>query len=162
MSLPRAGFWIRLSAALIDGVAALVVMIAVSASLYSAGISIERSNAAAFAALLPYTMLEILTRGTPGKLLLGLRIARADGSPADFWRLCLRWSTKQGPMIFQILYLLTRFPAFYLIGGFYGLVVFVGCFYASNDDKLAWHDQWAGTAVMHKRALQSAPRIRSA
>ena len=29
------------------------------------------------------------------------------------------------------------------------LIVVIGCFFAANDDRLAWHDQWAHTAVCH-------------
>ena len=39
---------------------------------------------------------------------------------------------------------------FRVLSGFYSLIVVVGCLYASNDDKRAWHDLWAGTSVFRK------------
>src|SRR5205814_496662 len=94
-----------------------------------------------------YTFTEVFFAATPGKMILRLRIGSSDGTPADGWRLLLRWSTKQFALLFQMLFNLTGIPLFYLLGGFGGLVVLIGCLYASNDDKQAWHDQWAGTAV---------------
>ena len=46
-----------------------------------------------------YSFCEVFIAGTPGKWLTGLRIRALNGSPADKWRLFLRWQTKQSPMI---------------------------------------------------------------
>ena len=104
-----------------------------------------------------YTTMEIWTAATPGKLLLGLHIRQQDGTPADFWRLVLRWSTKQLPILATILYIVTAFGPFYLLSGFSSLLVAIGCFFAGNDDRLTWHDQWAHTAVYWKRAIAPPP-----
>jgi uncharacterized RDD family membrane protein YckC len=36
-------------------------------------------------------------------------------------------------------------------------VLLVGFLYALNDDKRAWHDEWAGTAVYRRRKLAPPP-----
>jgi uncharacterized RDD family membrane protein YckC len=98
-----------------------------------------------------YSWTELFFGGTPGKLLLGLRIAGADGSPAEFWKRFSRWLTKQLSIICWLLFILTQFQGFYVVGGFMNLVLGIGFLYSSNDDKQAWHDQWCGTAVYRKK-----------
>jgi uncharacterized RDD family membrane protein YckC len=157
-TIHRAGFWIRSAATVLDGIALLVlaggasvIMLALWDSLGGRARAERVGQVCLYGGFLFYTVLEIWTAGTPGKLLLGLRIAAQDGSPADFWRRTLRWSSKQFWLLAALLFILTGFPLFYLIGGFSSLVVLVGCFYAADDDHLAWHDQWASTAVYHRR-----------
>src|SRR5262249_4359057 len=106
-------------------------------------------------AWLIYSTMEVFSAGTLGKKILGLRIARLDGSP-DGWRLFLRWQTKQLPVIALILALLTGAGAFRLLGGSANLVIAGGCLFDVNDDHRGWYDQWSGTAVFHTAALRSA------
>ena len=77
-------------------------------------------------------------------------------SLADRWRLILRWSAKQFWLFAMLLFILTSVPLFYVLSGFMSLIVIIECLFASNDDKLAWHDQWAGTAVYRRARLGSA------
>ena len=150
----RAGFWIRTLAALLDLFAmtpvyfiATTVMLAVWERVGGRVRAEAIASAILLCGWLAYTSFEIWTAGTPGKLILRLRVKSADGTPADFWRKVLRWSTKQLPMISNLLFVLTAFGPFYLLSGFSSLVVLVGCLFAANDDHLTWHDQWSGTAV---------------
>ena len=161
----RAGFWIRVLAVVIDLVPAIVLFIGaatfVTFAWGSAGgrdVEARIGEVLGDAAVLLYMSLEIWIAGTLGKRLLGLRIAAADGLPADRWRLMLRWSTKQFPLLCALLFAATRFPLLYVIGGFTNLFVVIGCLFASNDDHLTWHDQWAGTSVVHLRPAPSAAR----
>jgi uncharacterized RDD family membrane protein YckC len=100
-----------------------------------------------------YTSMEFFLAATPGKLILRQRIAGADARAAGRWRLFLRWSTKQMPLLCEFLFIFTGGTVFYYVGGLEWILVLIGCLFAANDEKLAWHDQWAGTAVIRRRSL---------
>jgi hypothetical protein len=51
--------------------------------------------------------------------------------------------------------MVTAFPILYFLAGLASLFVLIGCLFASNDDKLTWHDQWAKTAV--EKRVQVTP-----
>ena len=152
----RAGFLIRTAAALLDLLAMVPVYILASFVMFSLWerVGSDRAQWTASVVLysiwLAYSTMEIWTAGTPGKLILRMRIMSVEGAPADGWRRFLRWSTKQLPMIAALLWTLTGFVPLYTLSGFCGLVVTVGCIAAMNDDHLAWHDQWSGTAVYRR------------
>jgi uncharacterized RDD family membrane protein YckC len=154
---PRKGFFIRLTASLIDAVILLVALGSLGFGLdafLGPGVITERIADALFtAAALAYTSFDIFTAGTPGKLLLGLTIASPDATPASAGTLSLRWSTKYFPLICALLFVLTTQPLFRLIAGLSNVTIFVGCLFASCDHHLAWHDQWARTAVYRRRDL---------
>lgn len=150
----RAGFWIRLLAALLDLLPLLLIAFGAALITAFAWDRLSTSQAAdrlgqavLLGGFLLYTSAEFWMAGTPGKWLLGLRIATSDGSPADFWRLFLRWSSKQFPLLCQCLFVLSGFGVFDLLGRFMVLIIAIGCLYILNEDHLAWHDQWASTAV---------------
>ena len=94
----RAGFWVRVAATVIDLVADSLLLlgcVALYALVWQMTQDGERAETvmsiAAYTAVLLYTSTEVWFAGTPGKMLLGLRIRRQDGSSADRWRLFLRW-----------------------------------------------------------------------
>ena len=155
----RAGFWIRTLAAGIDLIAFFAFSI-ISGFLRDSGATRSANDAIASlfvcVAWLAYSTFEIWTAGTPGKLLLRLRIRAIDGSIADFWRKFLRWSTKQLPIIALSLFIVTGFVPLYWLAGFMNVVVSVGCLYALDDDHLTWHDQWAKTVVYRQRKVRPA------
>jgi uncharacterized RDD family membrane protein YckC len=107
-------------------------------------------SAILYAALLAYSTLEIWTGATPGKMLLRLRISDQDCAPAMFWPRVLRWSTKWMGFILTLLFVLSDFALLYWLAGLMNLIIFIGCLHAANDDRLAWHDQWAHTAVCYR------------
>src|SRR5437588_7816506 len=94
----RAGFWIRAVALAIDLVSIAILYVAVFIAL---GASNLRPTTAVkdqwvgsivlLAIILVYSSLEIACAGSPGKLLLKLRIRRQNSNAADGWRLLLRW-----------------------------------------------------------------------
>ena len=161
----RAGFCIRAGATLVDAVVLIAINVVVG-SLYLAihdplTTSARSDNVAVaciWSAWLAYSTMEIFFGGTLGKKLFGLRIARLDGSD-DRWSLFLRWQTKQLPFIAAVAFALTQVGAIYLLGGLENGLVLIGCLFAANDDCMAWHDQWSGTAVFHAKALRTAQRI---
>lgn len=97
-----------------------------------------------------YSSLEMIVAATPGKLVLGLRIARVDGKPAPASMLAMRWSTKQFPYILAIFQLIT-FSAF--LGAFanlMNLILWLGCLQMLDEDRRSWLDWWASTAVIRE------------
>ena len=152
----RAGFWIRVLATVIDTVAMLIIATLVGFAMQTIMPTIggRAMQAAIYIAWLAYTTFEVWTAATPGKMLLRLRISEQDCSPAEFWRLVLRWSTKQFWMIAYLFFLASDAGVLYALGGFSSLVVTVGCLFAANDDRLTWHDQWAHTAVCYRPRSQ--------
>jgi len=97
-----------------------------------------------------YSSLEMITAATPGKLLLGLRIARADGEAASTSMLLMRWSTKQLPCILTIFQLITFSP---FLGAFASLmngILWIGCLQMLDEDRRSWLDWWARTAVVRR------------
>jgi uncharacterized RDD family membrane protein YckC len=144
----RAGFWLRLLAVFLDIVIFLLLTF-VLAMIASMAMAIDEKvlEKVILLFLLLYTTMEVFFAGTPGKRILSLKIASSNNLPPDPWRRIVRWSSKQSPLILQFLFVTTKWPLFTLLAGFSATVVVAGSFFAANDDKQAWHDQWAGTAV---------------
>jgi len=155
----RVGFWMRLLAALLEAV--LIYLILLSIRVGSFQIPIDEDLLMSVVWLI-YTSSEAIVGAGPGKLMLGLRVGRADGVPSDRWRLFLRWSTKQFPTLCAVLFALTGLGLLYVIAGLLNTVLLIGFLYALNEDKQAWHDQWSGTAVYRRRDLYStAPPVQA-
>jgi uncharacterized RDD family membrane protein YckC len=150
----RVGFWLRAVALLID-----VVITTLFSAICTVALGLSDHGELIFllAMGLVLSSLDFFIRASLGKIILKLYIARADGTPADRWTLLLRWSTIQLPIIALLLYTVTDAPGFYLLYGFSSLIVFIGCLFAVNDSKQAWHDQWAKTAVFRRSKKTAAP-----
>jgi uncharacterized RDD family membrane protein YckC len=137
-----AGFWIRFVAYIIDmvilGVGTLIVDIPLQMA--AGGALLGSSTSAAFgllgvlalvnfAILFAYEIYFVGTRGaTPGKMILGLKIIRADGSPLSFGLAAGRY----------LAFLLNSFTLFigYIMAGF-------------DDQKRALHDRICDTRVIY-------------
>jgi uncharacterized RDD family membrane protein YckC len=159
---PRIGFWLRVLSALVDLLvlyACWLVLGLLWPTLYDMGLSLAGVESIFLLVYFFYSINEIIWAATPGKMLFRQRIGRADGERADGWRMFLRWSVKQSPPMFYIIFGITGFSIFYLLGGFGLLVILIGCLYASTDEKQTWHDQWAGTAVYRRRDLARAAGV---
>ncbi|MDB5331310.1 MAG: hypothetical protein JWP03_2461 [Phycisphaerales bacterium] len=160
----RSGFWARAMAGATDLLAALVLLLIVSVTMTVAGETLapRTQKAIGGGALcvlwLLYSSTEFIFAGTPGRLLLGQRIARQNGFRPDKWMLFLRWSTKQAPVIVALIDLFLPSAAFSILQGLLQGLLAVGLLAILNDDRLSWHDQWAGTAVWRtRRRLQPPP-----
>ncbi len=147
-SLPKAGFWVRSAAFLIDAavVAALVSagsLLVSAAVLIGGGLSstpefaqewLEWASTTTLSALVVacYFTVFVAWRGqTPGKMLLGLRILRATGREVTLARALVRWMAQGlGVLPFGIGFLLLAF----------------------SRRKQALHDKIAGTYVIRTSA----------
>jgi len=143
----RVGFWFRVLALLID-LAIFLPLAIVPCLLF--GASAQLTNLVLLCGWLLYSTFEKFSVGTPGKQLLGMEIANANGSEASFWTLSLRWSSKQMPIFFGAVYVLTQYPLLYPLPGLANSLVCVGCLYASTEFRQTWHDEWAHTAVIRR------------
>ncbi|MDB5304061.1 MAG: hypothetical protein JWM97_1610 [Phycisphaerales bacterium] len=164
----RAGFWVRVAAGVTDLFAALVLFIAVWIPLAILGDKPPHATQQSIATgalcilWLLYSSTEFFLAGTPGRLLLGQRIALQNGFRADKWRLFLRWSTKQAPVIVGLTGSMLPNIAFLLVQSILLWVLAIGLLAILNEDRLSWHDQWAGTAVWRTRRVAPPPLPRVA
>jgi uncharacterized RDD family membrane protein YckC len=115
-------------------------------------------EAATTALLLAYTSTEVWLAGTPGKLVLGMTIGTAAGAGAGRWTLALRWSAKWFGYLLGLVHTVTHDTASFFLAGLMNTIVQVGCLQALDEDRRAWHDEWAGTAVLRRaKAVPAGP-----
>jgi uncharacterized RDD family membrane protein YckC len=158
----RVGFGPRLGAALLDA----VIMIPIIFLAVPAFVVMEQQGrltpAVAYVLIIglslvgiAYSAFEIFKAATPGKMILKLRIASEDGTPADTGKLTARWLYKQGGNLLGLLATITTIKAIGVIGNLWGLVIAIGCFFVLGQARQAFHDKWAKTAVFNKEVLQT-------
>jgi uncharacterized RDD family membrane protein YckC len=97
-----------------------------------------------------YYLIEGLTGLTLGKLILGIKVANEDGTTAPVGTLMTRWAVKSSGNILTILGTILGISILGSIGGYVGLIIFVGCFMVLSAKKQAIHDMVAKTAVFKK------------
>jgi uncharacterized RDD family membrane protein YckC len=152
-ALPPAGFWMRLAAFMIDFILLTIIFLAVwtpiagprhwqipepprtltDASLqqYNEQLWMNNILPVFYAVFLLYSVLLNGRFGaTVGKMAIGAKITRPDGSPIGYTRALLRW-------------LAARLSDFFFFSGY--LLI------ALRGDKRALHDLLAGTKVVYKR-----------
>lgn len=100
-----------------------------------------------------YSIIEALTGASPGKMMLGYKVANADGTGGDTSLYLKRWAIKNASSVFSMLTLVTGFILLKPLGSIIGFVMFLGCFLALGDDKQALHDKIAKTAIYNKRNI---------
>ena len=154
----RAGFWRRALALAIDAVFLIPMVLVLEAValrfVRGGGLSTraERLFETAILALpLIYAVMEVVLAASPGKLLLGMRITNPDGSKACTATLLSRATVKWAYLLLGIPATLLNQMLLQWLSSLIGFVVLIGCFNAAGDSKLAWHDQWAHTAVFRIR-----------
>ena len=106
-----------------------------------------------FARLL-YFSTEIFLGASVGKLLLGLKIANADGSDASVGVLVARYLLKHIGKVCTVLALLCIPAVFNLFGKLFGFAIFVGCFFAAGERHQALHDMICKTVVVRKNEIE--------
>jgi uncharacterized RDD family membrane protein YckC len=163
--MERAGFWVRFLAAVIDlavggmltAVGGMVVMAAmISADVPEAWADWLGGVTSVGLALL-YTSADVWLAATPGKLVLGLRIGTSAGGRAGRWTLALRWSAKYFALFLALVHAVTGDVLSQFLASWMNTVVIVGCLQALDESKRAWHDEWAGTAVLRRRPVPILP-----
>jgi len=105
---------------------------------------------------LAYFLIEGFTGYTLGKLMLGMRIASADGTQAPVSKLLTRWAVKNNNFLLTVLATATGVKFLATLGSLGGLVIFIGCFLALGASKQALHDRICDTAVWPKNMVKPA------
>jgi uncharacterized RDD family membrane protein YckC len=124
---PRAGFWIRFAAVVIDGVITAVVSGVLTAALKGAGYAIGLVAVIAY-----FVVLEGGPTGqTLGKRAMGIRVVSfEDGGPIGYGRAFIRYI---GRIVSSI-------------------VIFLGYFWMLWDkERQTWHDKFANAVVVPER-----------
>ncbi len=120
VTLPRAGFWIRLAAELLDFLMVAILVNVVFRSHDGPGLM--------FFFLAAYSVVMWKTKGTTiGGVICGLKVVRLDDQPLD-------WTV-------AVVRALTAFLSF-CVGGLGFIWV------AFDDEKQSWHDKVAGTTIV--------------
>lgn len=111
-------------------------------------------GATATIAAFVYNLLEGFTGYTLGKLMLGIQIANQDGTKAEQGKLMLRFAIKNISTIVGLIGIAIMVSMVNNIGSVLGFIIFIGCFFAIGEKKLALHDMLAKTAVYRKKELE--------
>ncbi len=121
---PRAGFWRRFGALIIDGILLGIISLILQAALKGAGSALSLVVGLAY-----FTLFVGSARGqTPGMSVQGIRVISFDGSGSiGYGRAFIRW-----------------------IGGYLSAIVFfLGFFWMLwDDEKQCWHDKLASDVVV--------------
>lgn len=102
-----------------------------------------------------YFLIEGFTGFTLGKLILGIRIANADGTAAGVPTLLGRYLLKNCNYVLTLLSFATGVHALATLGNVGGLIIFVGCFFVLGSARQAFHDMIMKTAVYPKGAIKA-------
>ncbi len=103
-----------------------------------------------------YFLIEGFTGYTLGKLILGIRVASADGTAAPVTKLLGRFLIKNIGYVLGLTAALTGIRAVATLGNLGSLIIFVGCFFVLGMKRQAFHDMIMGTAVYPKGAIKTA------
>jgi uncharacterized RDD family membrane protein YckC len=102
-----------------------------------------------------YFLLEGFTGYTLGKLILGIRIANADGTAASVTTLLGRYLVKNCNYVLSLVGFATGMHVLITLGRLGGLIIFVGCFFTLGAAKQAFHDMIMKTAVYPKGVIKA-------
>jgi uncharacterized RDD family membrane protein YckC len=102
-----------------------------------------------------YFLIEGFTGYTLGKLILGIRVANADGTKAGIGTLLGRFALKRIDLIFMLAAVVTTTWSLLRVGQLAGLIMFIGCFFVLGVKKQAFHDMIMKTAVYPKAAIKA-------
>jgi uncharacterized RDD family membrane protein YckC len=100
-----------------------------------------------------YSIIEACTGASPGKMMLGYKVANADRTGGDISLYLKRWAIKNASSVFSMLAFVTGLIFLNPLGSIIGFVMFFGCFLALGDDRQALHDKIAKTAIYHKKDI---------
>lgn len=141
--------WFQLVEAMpgLDGVRELYAP--VEAMLVEAGLAEGLTSLLAASALIGvgYPMVEGVSGASPGKWIMGIQIARPDGSRGDVGLYLRRFLVKHVRPVFATVGAVSGISALGFLAGPAGLVVTVGTLLLLAPHRQALHDKLAGTAV---------------
>ena len=98
--------------------------------------------------------MEAFTGQSPGKMVLKIKNANADGTAASTGTLVMRALLKYGSTVFTILAGVAGVAVLATVGQVWGLVIFIGCFFVLGAKRQAIHDLIAKTAVFKKSDIK--------
>jgi len=101
-----------------------------------------------------YSLIELMWGTSPGKLTLGLQIARLDGTRGDISLYAKRWAVKHIKEILQFASFIAAISVLQTIGSFLGFVIFIGYFFVLSESRMTLHDRIAQSAVFRKRDIK--------
>jgi uncharacterized RDD family membrane protein YckC len=95
-----------------------------------------------------YGLIEGLLGRSPGKLVLGLRIASPTGEKPPLLTLLIRYCIKGGATITGLLSMLFALSSLNVLAQAMGSATSVGCLLVLSRERTAIHDRVAGTVVL--------------
>ncbi|MFP4542713.1 MAG: RDD family protein [Candidatus Kapaibacterium sp.] len=104
-----------------------------------------------------YYFMEVLLAATPGKLILGIRIASENRTWASYAKLFTRFSIKNLHLYFNLLALLTGQMIFEGLSILVFIIILFGFFFVLGARRQAFHDMIAGTAVYFAGEVKYQP-----
>lgn len=107
-----------------------------------------------FALILIYFIPEIFIGASVGKLALNIRIADKERFTAQVGKLITRYVLKHISNIVSFITYISGIMLLGTLGSLLGFVIFIGCFFVLGQNKQAFHDMIAGTAVYYKDELK--------
>ncbi len=108
---------------------------------------------------LVYYFLEVLNGASLGKMILGIQIANANRTFADFKVLLNRYLIKHSDTILNVLATLTFISILDLLSFIAAIVIFIGFLFVLADQRQALHDMIAKTAVYYKDQILEENQI---
>jgi RDD family. len=100
-----------------------------------------------------YFLMEAFLGYTLGKLILGIQIAKEDGTKGTTKDFFIRYAVKNSATLLQLLALILSLHFLGTLGSLAALAVFIGCFFTLGDKRQAFHDMIAKTAVFKKEDI---------
>ncbi len=97
-----------------------------------------------------YSLIGAMFGASPGKMIFGLTVAHSDGRRGSISLWIRRWAVRDANVYLQLAALLPTLSFLDNIGAFIGIVIFIGCFMAAGQERLALHDRIAQTAVFRR------------
>ncbi|MFN8366608.1 MAG: RDD family protein [Candidatus Kapaibacterium sp.] len=100
-----------------------------------------------------YSLMELLTGASVGKMILGIVVAQENGKRGNIAVWGVRWILKQGSGILSFIGTVLAMKMLSNFSGLIGLVYLVGCFFVLGVKRQAFHDMIAKTAVFEKEDI---------
>jgi uncharacterized RDD family membrane protein YckC len=174
-SVERSGFGIRFGAYIIDLIIASIIafvvgpilggIVGAAAASSLSGSSDSAAMGGMFGALagimiaMPivffvYFLLEAFTGLTLGKLIVGIKVANADGTKADTSALLFRYVLKISGALLTVAAAFLGMGFLSKVGGLLNALIFFGCFMVLSSKKQTLHDLISKTAVFNKKDIK--------